>query len=62
MKKYIVLFAILITSIFFYPVFAHAEKIGYFFAENPVSEPAAFFILGSGLLIAAGFTRRLVKN
>ncbi|MCP3874948.1 MAG: hypothetical protein GY699_17575 [Desulfobacteraceae bacterium] len=62
MKKHIVLFAILITAIFLYPVFAHADRIGYFFAGNPISEPVTLLVLGSGLLIAAGLTRRLFKN
>ena len=62
MKRYIILFAIFITVVFFYPVFAHAEKIGYYFAENPVSEPVTLFILGTGLLGAAGITRKFVKN
>jgi len=62
MKRYIVLFAILITAVFLYPVFAHADKIGYFLAANPLSEPITLLFLGSGLLIAAGFTRRLIKN
>ena len=62
MKRYIVLFAIFITAIFFYPVFAHADKIGYFIDKNPVSDPLSLFILGIGLLAAAGFTRRLVSK
>ncbi|NOX33935.1 MAG: hypothetical protein GXP56_09395 [Deltaproteobacteria bacterium] len=61
MKRYIVLFAVFIPIIFFYPVFAHADKIGAFFAQNPLSEPMALFVLGSGLLIAAGLTRRLAR-
>ncbi len=61
MKRYIILFAIFITAIFFYPVFAHADKIGYYFAENPVSEPVTLFVFGSGLLIAAGITRKLIR-
>jgi len=62
MKRYIILFAIFITAVFFYPVFAHADKIGYYFVENPVSEPVTLFVLGSGLLIAAGVTRKLVNT
>ena len=62
MKKHIILCAIFITAIFFYPVFAHADKIGYFLDRNPVSEPAILFILGSGLLIIASLTRRFVSN
>jgi hypothetical protein len=62
MKKHIILSAIFITAIFFYPVFAHADKIGYFLDRNPVSAPATLFVLGAGLLITAGFTRRLVGN
>jgi len=62
MKKHIILCAIFITAIFFYPVFAHADKIGYFLAENSVSEPVTLFVLGTGLLITAGFTRRFVSN
>ncbi|MCD4674822.1 MAG: hypothetical protein K8S18_02365 [Desulfobacula sp.] len=62
MKKYIVLLAIFVTAIFFYPVFAHADKIGYFLSQNPVSEPVTLLVLGSGLLIAAGLTKRLVRN
>lgn len=61
MKRYIVLFAIFITAIFFYPVFAHAEKIGQYFAQNPLSPPMALVIIGSGLLITAQLTKRLVK-
>lgn len=61
MKRYIILFAIFITAIFFYPVFAHADKIGYFLTENPVSEPVALIVLGSGLLITASLTRKLIK-
>lgn len=62
MKRYIVLFAILITAIFFYPVFAHADKIGYFLDKNPVSDPVTLLILGSGLLTAASLTKRLIRN
>jgi len=62
MKKHIILCAIFITAIFFYPVFAHADKINYFLAKNPLSEPVTLFILGSGLLVAADLTRRLSKN
>ncbi len=62
MKKYIVLSAILITAIFLYPVFAHAQKIGYYFVQNPISEPVALFVVGSSLLIAASLTRRIVQN
>ena len=62
MKRYIVLFAILITAVFFYPVFAHADKIGYFLDKNPVSDSVTLFILGSGLLIAASLTKRLIRN
>ena len=62
MKKHIILCAIFITAIFFYPVFAHADKIGYFLTENPVSAPVTLFIFGAGLLVAAGLTRRLVSN
>jgi len=62
MKRYIILFAIFITAIFFYPVFAHADKIGYFLAENSMSEPVTLSIFGSGLLVAAGLTRRLISN
>lgn len=61
MKRYIVLFAIFITAIFFYPVFAHADKIGHYFSTHPVSAPVALFVIGSGLLTAGGLTRRLVK-
>ena len=60
MKKYIVLFAIFITALFFYPVFAHAQKIGLYFSQNPLSEPAVLLILGSGLLVTAFLTRRVV--
>ena len=52
MKKHIVLFAIFITAIFLYPVFAHAGSTGYLFTKNPVSEPIALLALGLGLLIA----------
>jgi hypothetical protein len=62
MKRYIVLFAVFITAIFFYPVFAHADKIGYFLATRPMSAPLALIVLGSGLLVTAALTRRLVKN
>ncbi|MBU1342531.1 MAG: hypothetical protein KKE44_04695 [Proteobacteria bacterium] len=60
MKRYIVLFAIFITAIFFYPVFAHADKIGYVFTQKPLSEPATLFFFGSGLLIAGGLAKRFV--
>ena len=62
MKRYIVLFAIFLVALFFYPVFAHADKIGYFFDQNPVSEPMALFVLGSGLLIVGGLTRKFIQN
>lgn len=62
MKKKIVLFTIFIIAVFFYPVFAYADKIGIFLAQNPVSEPVTLFILGTGLLVAAGLTRRLVRT
>lgn len=62
MKKYIVLFAILITAVFLYPVFAHAQKIGLYLASNPLSEPVVLFVMGSGLLICASLTRRLVNT
>lgn len=61
MKRYIVLFAIFITAIFFYPVFAHAEKIGHYFELNPVSTPLALIVIGSGLLTLANLTRRITK-
>lgn len=61
MKRYIILGAIFITAIFFYPVFAHAEKIGIYFTQNPISESVALVVLGSTLLGAASLTRRLVK-
>ncbi len=62
MKRYIVLFAILITAIFLYPVFAHAERIGHFFAANPLSEPTTLLVLGSSLLVAASLTRKLISR
>ncbi|WP_300462850.1 hypothetical protein [Desulfobacula sp.] len=62
MKKDILLFVIFIIAIFFYPVFAHADKIGYFISQNTVSEPIALFVFGAGLLILANFTRNLVKK
>ncbi len=62
MKRNIILFAIFITAIFFYPVFAHADKIGQYFAINPLPAPVALFSIGAGLLIAAGLTKRLVKD
>jgi len=62
MKRYIVLFAIFLAALFFYPVFAHADKIGHFLAKNPLSESVTLLVLGSGLLIAAGLTRRLIRN
>lgn len=62
MKRYIILFAIFITAIFFYPVFAHADKIGCYFAKNPVSESAALFLLGLTLVFAAGFTKNTVPG
>jgi hypothetical protein len=61
MKRYITLFAIFIAAIFFYPVFAHADKIGAFFSTNPLSEPVTLLFLGSGLLVVAGLTRRLTQ-
>ena len=62
MKRYIVLFAIFITAIFFYPVFAHAERIGMYFIQNPLSEPVVLGVLGSSLLLAASLVKRLVKT
>jgi hypothetical protein len=62
MKRYIILFAIFITAIFFYPVFAHADKIGYYLSKNPLSEPITLIFNGSGLLVAASLTKRLVRN
>ncbi len=62
MKKQIILFAILITAVFLYPVFAHAERIGRYFSANPLSEPVVLLVLGSGLLVAASLTRRLVRH
>lgn len=62
MKRYIVLFAIFITAIFFYPVFAHADKIGTQIAVNPLSEQTMLFVVGAGLLAAGGLTRRLIKD
>ncbi len=62
MKRYIILFAIFITAIFFYPVFAYADRIGFFLAQNPVSEPATLFFLGSGLLVTASLTRKFITN
>ena len=62
MKTKIVLFAIFITAVFFFPVFAYADKIGIFLIQNPVSEPVTLFILGTGLLIAAGLTRKFVRT
>ena len=61
MKRYILLFAICITAIFLYPVFAHAQKIEIYFTQNPISDPVALIVLGSGLLLAAFLTKRLVK-
>ena len=62
MKRYLVLFAIFITAVFFYPVFAHAERIGYFFSNHPASAPLALMLIGTGLLTAAGLTRRILKR
>lgn len=62
MKRYIVLFAIFITAIFFYPVFAHADKIGEYFSANPASASAAFLAVGAGLLSFAGLTRRVIRK
>ncbi len=62
MKRYIVLFAILITAVFFYPVFAHAQKIGLYFVQNPLSEPVVLFVLGTSLLVCASLTKRLVRT
>lgn len=61
MKKYIILFAIFLTAIFLYPVFAHAGKIGIIFTKGSASEPIALFVLGAGLLIAGGLTRKFVR-
>jgi len=58
MKRYIVLFAIFITAIFFYPVFAHSDEIGNGFVNNRVTESGTLFFLGSGLLIAAAFIKK----
>ncbi|MCF6245827.1 MAG: hypothetical protein L3J69_00560 [Desulfobacula sp.] len=62
MKRNIILYAIFITAIFFYPVFAHADKIGQYFAVNPLPAPFALLGIGSGLLIAAGLTKNLIKT
>ena len=61
MKRSIVLFAILITAIFFYPVFAHADKLGRYLAANPISEPLALLAIGSGLLTVAGLVKRITE-
>jgi hypothetical protein len=61
MKRYIVLFAILITAVCLYPVFAHAEKIEMYFVQNPLSEPVVLVVLGTGLLVCASLTKRLVN-
>ncbi len=62
MKRYIVLFAIFITAIFFYPVFAHADKIGGYFAADPVPSYVAPLVIGSGLMTAAGLTKRIIRK
>ncbi len=62
MKRYVVLFAIFITAIFFYPVFAHADKIDYYFAANPISPPVALFVVGFGLLKAASVAKHVIKK
>ncbi len=62
MKLHIILFAIFITAIFFYPVFAYADKIGVLLTRNQLPEPAFYFFMGFGLLIAAGYTRRLIQR
>lgn len=62
MKKYIVLFAIFLAGIFFYPVIAHADKIEAYFAINPLSAPVVLVIVGSMLLTAASLSKRLVKQ
>ncbi len=62
MKRYIVLFAIFITAIFFYPVFAHADEIGVYVASSPVPAHVALLVIGSGLLTAAGLTKRIIRT
>lgn len=61
MKRYIILFAIFITAVFFYPVFAYADLINNFWVNNPLSAPVTLLIMGSGLLVTASVTRRLAK-
>ncbi|MBU1193869.1 MAG: hypothetical protein KKE62_05695 [Proteobacteria bacterium] len=62
MKRYIILFAILITAIFYYPVFAYAGKTGLFFVQGSVPQVAAFLLIGSGLLSAAGLIRKYIQE
>ena len=61
MKIYLVLFAVFLTAIFLYPVFAHANKIGPYVSPDFISAPVALLMVGAGLLIAAGLTRRAIK-
>ncbi len=62
MKRYIILFAIFITAIFYYPVFAYADRVGFFISESPVSGSMTLFLLGSGLFATAGLARRLIPT
>ena len=62
MKRNIVFFAIFITAIFFYPVFAHAQKIGHYVEINPLPASVALFGIGAALLITAGFTKRMINS
>lgn len=62
MKRYTILFTIFVTVIFFYPVFAQAQKIGLYLVQNPLSESIVLFVLGTSLLVTASLTRRLVNT
>lgn len=63
MKKYVVLFALFLTGIFFYPVLAQATVIDTVnIVQNSFKEYAGFLILGSGFLIAYNMARSLVPQ
>lgn len=62
MKKYVILFAIFLTGIFFYPVIAQAETIEMYVSQNLLKEYSGFLILGSGLVIGYNMIRSLVPQ
>ncbi len=62
MKRYIILFAIFITAIFFYPVFAHAGKTGCDFTTNPMLSLVILGCMGGALFTLSGVAKRVIQN